>query len=380
MISVFVLVDALGWELIKDRDFLCDILPCRTQLGTVFGFSSGAIPSILTGLLPRGHGHWNLYLYDPERSPFRWARPLRLLPSRWINHRVVRKAVSIIGRRVSGTDGYFQIYGIPVEILPFFDVCEKNSIYRPGGLSPEKSIFDCLEENRVAYKVYSYHDYTDSGAVQRVVHDLQEGAAEFYFVYLSELDAFLHKHVKSQDAVTAELEKYAGRIRDIYEAAVRKDHGVSFYAFSDHGMTPVHETYDLMADVRELGWSVPRDYLALYDSTMARFWFFRDEARKSITAKLAGLECGHIVGQQEQTAFGIDFEDSRFGDLIFLMKAGCLIHPSYMGRVPWAGMHGFHPEEPSSAAALMARREMPVPVHNIRDLFGLMRHEAGIPV
>src|SRR5512140_3701247 len=86
--AVFVLVDALGWEFVKDREFLSDVLPNRRCLETVFGFSSGAIPSILTGLLPSGHGHWNLYLHAPERSPFRWARPLRLLPHRWINHRV----------------------------------------------------------------------------------------------------------------------------------------------------------------------------------------------------------------------------------------------------------------------------------------------------
>lgn len=378
MTSVFILVDALGWEILRNRDFLSDILPYRQELKTIFGFSSAAIPSILTGLLPSGHGHWNLYLYDPPRSPFRWAKPLRLLPSGLINHRAVRKAVSVIGRKVSRTDGYFQVYGIPVEILPFFDVCEKDNIYRREGLKPARSIFDRLEESAVPYRVYSYHDYTDARAISQAVVDIGNDRAAFYFLYLAELDAFLHKHVSSNGSIDAELARYASAIHSIYEAAVARDPEAAFYVFSDHGMTPTRETFDLMGALAGLGFNVPSDYIALYDSTMARFWFFTEPARRSITECLSGLTCGHIVGPLEQKAFGIDFDDNRFGDLIFLMKPGCLIHPGFMGRVPWAGMHGFHPDDRFSSAALMARRETPVPVQNIRDVFQLMLHEAGI--
>lgn len=378
MISVFILVDALGWELVKDRQLLRDVLPYRRELKTVFGFSSAAIPSILTGLLPRDHGHWNLYLYDPARSPFRWARLLRALPSGWINNRFVRKAVSVIGRRVSGTRGYFQVYGIPVEILPFFDVCEKDDIYQPRGLQPVKSVFDLLEDHGIVYAVYSYHQYSDAQAVDRAVSDIRHGAARFYFVYLSELDAFLHRHVQDEARVAEELEKCALNIRRIYEATLAADAGAGFYVFSDHGMTPVRGTYDLMAAVGQLGWRVPRDYLALYDSTMARFWFFDQGARAAIQERLAGLDCGSEVGEVERRQFGIDFADRRFGELIFMMKPGWIIHPSYMGRTPWAGMHGFHPDEPTSSAALMARRAPPLAVQNIWDLFDLMVHEAGL--
>lgn len=378
MISVFILVDALGWEVLRDRNFLSDILPYRQELKTIFGFSSAAIPSILTGLPPSGHGHWNLYLYDPKRSPFRWAKPLRLLPSRLINHRVVRKAVSIIGRKVSRTDGYFQVYGIPVEILPFFDVCEKDNIYRCQGLKPSRSIFDRLEENNVPYRVYSYHDYTDTQAIGQAVEDIGNGRAVFYFLYLAELDAFLHKHVSSNGSVDAELGRYASAIRSVYNTAMACNPETSFYVFSDHGMTPTRETFDLMGAISSLGLCVPRDYVALYDSTMARFWFFSELARQSISARLGGLNCGAIVGPDEQKAFGIDFADNRFGDLIFLMKPGCLVHPSFMGRVPWPGMHGFHPDDPGSSAALLAHRKMPIPVGNIRDMFQLMLQEAGI--
>ncbi len=61
-LQVVALIDALGWEYIRERKFLDDVLPYRTPLQTVLGFSSGAIPTILTGLMPERHGHWNLFL------------------------------------------------------------------------------------------------------------------------------------------------------------------------------------------------------------------------------------------------------------------------------------------------------------------------------
>src|SRR4051812_33385810 len=79
-LQVFVLIDALGWKILEQYEFLSDILPKRMPLRTVLGFSSGAIPSMLTGTIPAEHGHWNLYYYDPEGSPFRWLKPLLFLP------------------------------------------------------------------------------------------------------------------------------------------------------------------------------------------------------------------------------------------------------------------------------------------------------------
>lgn len=378
MTSVFILVDALGWELVRDRPFLADELPYRRPLETVFGFSSGAIPSILTGLLPEQHGHWNLFLYSPETSPFRWTRPLTRLPSRWINHRAIRKAVALIGRRLSGSNGYFSIYGIPVELLGFFDICEKDNIYKAGGLQPNLSIFDRLRKENVPCRVYCYHDYDDAGAVRAILTDLQSRAARFYFLYLSGLDAFLHDHVHSPEAVSRELGRYENWIRDIYRTAMEMDPETAFYVFSDHGMTPVSESFDLMAAVRRLGWREPQHYLALYDSTMARFWFFHEEARRAVIALLESLACGRLVRPEDRKKLGIAFPDNRFGELVFAMRPGCLIHPSHMGGNRWKGMHGFDPQHPTSMAALLARREPPAPAQHIRDLYTLMVREAGL--
>src|SRR5579863_4046719 len=117
--SIFVLIDALGWTYVENRGFLSDLLPYRTPLRTVLGYSSGAIPTILTGLPPSQNGHWNLYYYDPERSPFRWLRYFRFIPTGLVDNRAGRKVVTEIGRHLLGLGPTFECCISP-RLMPYF--------------------------------------------------------------------------------------------------------------------------------------------------------------------------------------------------------------------------------------------------------------------
>src|SRR4029077_11133754 len=118
MVTVFVLIDALGWKYVEGGDFLTDLLPIRKPLRTVLGFSSGAIPTILTGVPPAQNGHWNLFYLDPHRSPFRWLRFLTFLPDWLVDNRIVRKLLKELGRRVLGLGGSFECCVSP-KLLPW---------------------------------------------------------------------------------------------------------------------------------------------------------------------------------------------------------------------------------------------------------------------
>jgi len=65
-INMVVLIDALGWHYLENRTFLNAELPFRRSLQTILGFSSGAIPTIMTGLPPAKTGHWNLFTTTPR--------------------------------------------------------------------------------------------------------------------------------------------------------------------------------------------------------------------------------------------------------------------------------------------------------------------------
>lgn len=378
-VAIYVLVDALGWEILRDRPFLDDVLTERHRVETILGYSSGAIPTLLTGQYPNVHGHWNLFYRSPETSPFRWTAPLAHLPRPLRENRVVRRAVKEVSRRLSGYSGYFAIYNLPVDRLRHYDICETADIYRPGGLAPARSLFDVLDEQHITYESYNYHRHTDEEILGLVPRRLQESDCRVYFLYLSALDAFLHFHVSERDAVTERVRWYEERLRAIHTAAQRRWGRVRMYLFSDHGMTPIRATEDLIAKVERLGLSIPTDYLPAYDSTMARFWVFSERAGRRLRELLGGLAYGRILTDEELKALGIDFEDRRYGELVFLMNPGVLICPSDMGRIRFDGMHGFDPrEDPSAYAVLLSTEPVVTPVVHITSVFGVVLDDLDV--
>jgi hypothetical protein len=138
------------------------------------------------------------------------------------------------------------------------------------------------------------------------------------------------------------------------------------------------ETFlDLRSKIDALPVRMGADYAAVYDSTMARFWFFNDFARRQILCALNQVPQGRVVPDKELEAMHVLFPDRYFGELIFLVQEGVLIVPSHMGERPIRGMHGYHPGDKHSYALLCSNiPEIPDDVMAIPDLFRLMISEA----
>ncbi len=373
-LHVFVLIDALGWKFLQQTPFLDDVLPYRQPLRTILGFSSGVIPSILTGLTPAESAVWNLVYYDPEHSPFRWMRHFQSVPRPLLDNRYARRAFTELGRRVLGLGHGFDCCVSP-RLLHYFNWAERRNIYDPGGIPGVQSIFDKLVADGVPYRSYSYHRNTDEEILQAVPRHIDEGHENFYFVYLSEVDKFLHDHCSDPARIAERLAWYDRQLRHVFDAALRRDPEACFYLFSDHGMTPVTRHYDLAADVERASLSTPKDFLAVYDSTMARFWCFSDAARDALTRQLEQVPCGHILSHGELKSLLLSFSDNRYGDIIFLMDPGCLIASSAFHSASWmpVGMHGYHPDDEHSYGVFLTNREILPPVTIVTDIYRCMR-------
>jgi len=372
-LHIFALIDAFGWELAEKLGFLADALPHRAPLQTVLGYSSGAIPTMLTGKTPAEHGHWNLFYYDPDRAPFRWLRHFAFLPDGVLNHRVTRKLLKELGRRALGLGSLFEVCVGP-RLLPWFNFVEKRNIYAPGGIPGTQSIFDRLQAAGVRHRVYTYHRWTDAEILRLARRDVESGAADFYFLYLSEIDAFLHHHRDDDAAIKERLAVYAGELGEVLAVARRRDPDARMTVLSDHGMTPVRSHHDLARDIDALGLRMPEDYLAVYDSTMARFWFFSETSRRRIVETLARLACGRILGTEELETLGINFADGRYGHLVFLLSPGGLISSSDFNASGWTptGMHGYHPDDAYSDAVFLSTHEPLRPMRTITDAHACM--------
>lgn len=376
VLALFVFVDACGWQIIKDDPFVGQVAPYRRRLRSVFGYSSACIPSILSGRYPTEHRNWSYFVYDPANSPFQSLRWLRCIPSAISSRRRVRNVISAWAKRKLGFHGYFDLYNMPFRDIASYDFTEKRSPLRPGGMNRGPNIFDFLEERRIPYHV-SVPARGEEGNLEALQRDLAQEEIDFAFLYWPELDGLMHRVGNDSPEVPRKLRDYEEKIDRLLATAREHYEDVRLYVFSDHGMANCDVHVDLRRRIEALGLRHGTDYAVVYDSTMARFWFFDDAARAAVIACLESVPEGEILGDAELTDLGTYFADGYFGQLIFLMQEGTLIVPSHMGERPIRAMHGYHPDAPHSYAALMTNRpDVPAGITAIPDMYKMMVAEA----
>jgi predicted AlkP superfamily pyrophosphatase or phosphodiesterase len=376
-LSILCFIDALGWEVLRGRRFMDERLPRRRKLRSTFGFSSACVPSILSGLPPRDHGHWSFFYYSPETSPFKALKPLGWLPGALVDRGRVRNQISKLVKKAYGYTGYFQLYNIPFDQVDRFDYCEKRDLFKPGGLNRGTSIFDLLEGAQVPYHCSDWHD-GEPANLAAVKGAIAARQIRFAFLYMASMDSLLHQVGKESPQVDEKLAWYERELEALLAQAAEHYEEVRLFVCSDHGMATVHSQIDLMGRIEALGLRFDQDYAATYDSTMGRFWLKNEDARTRIVAALESEPRGRILSREELARLGCDFEGDRYGELIFLTDPGTIIVPSHMGLKPIVGMHGYHPDDPDSDACLLANCEPPNDPQAIVDIFGLMRAEAGV--
>lgn len=376
VLPLFVFIDACGWEIIKDDPFCNSVAPNRRRLESVFGYSSACVPSILSGRWPDEHRNWCYFVYDPKRSPFKVLKPLQWLPKAITSRRIVRRWLSKLVKVQLKFRGYFDLYNIPFNHISLFDFTEKKSPLRPGGMNRGTNISDFLATSDIAHHV-SDPTRTETENFDAVLADVKTGRIDFAFVYWPDLDGLLHRAGNQSPEISPKLRGYEERLRWLLDVAHEQYEEVRLYVFSDHGMANCDTLFDLKARIEPLPLEFGKDYVVVYDSTMSRFWFFNKRARFLVTEALRTISEGKIVPDAELERLHCLFPDRYFGELIFLMREGVLIVPSHMGERPIRAMHGYHPEEKHSYAALLTNQaEIPESITAIPHIYNLMERDA----
>jgi hypothetical protein len=376
LLPLFIFIDACGWEIIKNDPFAASFAPHRRRLTSVFGYSSTCVPSILSGGWPDEHRNWSYFAYDPAHSPFRFLRPLGWLPQALTSRRFFRRRLSRLLGRWLGFRGYFDLYNMPFASLPLFNFTETKSPLSPGGMNRGGNIFDFLTLRQIAYHV-SDPTRSETENLKSLLAAIHTESIDFAFVYWPDLDGLLHRVGNQSAEIPVRLRGYERRIQSVLDLAAEHYEDTRLYIFSDHGMANCDQHLDLKARIEALPLQMNKDYSVVYDSTMARFWFFREDARRQIVQTLEQIPQGRILPDTELAELRCLFRDRYFGELIFLVKEGVLIVPSHMGERPIRAMHGYHPSEPQSYAALLTNQPaVPEDIVAIPDIFKLMTRDA----
>lgn len=376
VLPLFIFVDACGWEIVRNDPFVRNCAPIRRRLTSVFGYSSACVPSILAGRWPDEHRNWCYFVYDPQNSPFQFLKTLDWIPSGITSRRIFRRWLSKWVKARLKFRGYFDLYNIPFKHISLYDFSEKKSPLQPGGMNRGPNIFDFLEERNIPYHV-SAPERPETENRDALIAEIQSERIDFAFLYWAGLDGLLHMVGNQSPAVPEKLREYEGWISQILDATEGHYDEVRLYVFSDHGMANCDELLDLKSVIEALPLRMGEDYAVVYDSTMARFWFFNDAARQQISAALQSVPQGRVLPESELKELRTHFADGQFGELIFLVREGVLIVPSHMGERPIRAMHGYHPSDPQSYAVLCTNQaDLPDDINAIPDVFKLMTHDA----
>lgn len=340
------LVDALGWEIAERFGFGREEFPSRAPLDTVLGYSSAAIPSLLSGTMPAEHGSWSMFKRAESDSTFgalarvpRLPRPLEWRARRWVRRYLDARA---------GVRAYYDLYEIPLHLLHRFDLGQKGDPFQPAGLARE-TVFDWMQREGVRYQLGYYRSGEEENFV--AAEQALRGDVDVVFVYTAELDALMHRVGIFHDSVAGRLRRYASFLSTMRRVAREQRRSLTTILLSDHGMTDVVRVADPWTALEKHGRRVGRDYLAFFDSTMARVW--GDAAAMDAVTEALGDD-GRRLTDDELRELGCWFPAREYGDAVVLANPGVLIVPSFMGSRPIAAMHGYHPSDAFSKGCFMS--------------------------
>ncbi|MCD4651532.1 MAG: alkaline phosphatase family protein [Candidatus Cloacimonetes bacterium] len=370
-LHIFMFIDALGWEVLQRHKFLEDLLPHRYRVEMQLGYSCTAIPTILTGVGPEKHGHLSFYYYSPETSPFRLLKPMQYLPPSIFNRWRVRHMISKTIARIKGYTGYFELYSMPFAKLPYFDYIEKKDIFVADGLAPVSNIADEIKKRGIKAHITNWRN-SEAENIQALTRDIDKGEINFAFLYTAAMDSLLHRVTKNGAEIQHKLNWYAEKIRTVLHTAHSRYDEVSLAVMSDHGMTTLTQPVDVKSRIEKLPFRYGKDYAAVYDSTIARFWFFKPHVGNTIKHVLEEIKNAHILTEKEKIKYRIYFPDNKFGECFLLMDPGYQIAPSDMGTYALPGMHGFAPEHKDSYAAYCSTEKPDKAPEWVGDFFRLM--------
>ena len=252
-VNIFMFIDALGWDVVERYAFLADF-PYRRPVAMQFGYSSTAIPTILTGAKPSEHGHLSLFAYSPEHSPFKGLGRLGrfLRPTSFWERGRIRNIMTRLARKFYGFTGYFNLYSVPFNRIGLMDYMEKDDIFAKGGLTPCTNLRDVLENKKIPYHMSDWRASEEENLTAAETA-LTEGKVEFMFIYTAALDAMRHDHSPEDTQIQEKLKWYESRIHKLMGIAKANFNDFTFTVVSDHGMTDLTKTVDLKKAVESTG-------------------------------------------------------------------------------------------------------------------------------
>jgi hypothetical protein len=370
---LIVFVDALGPAQFQRFGNRLNFLPHQRTLRGILGYSSGALPTLLTGAPPSIHGRMCLFSRNDEESPgvLSPLSILGLLP-RVIHERpwVRRRAASWLTKH-SRISGYVALHRIPPEAFHWLDLPEREDLFQAESIGRARTFLADARSCGLCVFTANWR-LPETKRWHTAFAAITHQKPDLTFLYSTELDAHLHafgNESAETDEVLSRIAKQIAHARDLLGDDPRP---LVTIVVGDHGMANVKQTID----PRSLEAQLPIDH-AIIDSTMWRFW--GDDMTLSITRKT--LESSGIPGSwldlRTLRTRGVPVVGAPFGQAIWLLPEGTIFAPSWVGNKA-RGMHGYDVGSQSSLATLAADDSGVSHCNALTDVASFIRKQLGL--
>jgi hypothetical protein len=366
-----VFVDALGPDQIERFGASLSFVPHRRALHGILGYSSGALPTLLTGVPPSAHGRMCLFARSEQgtSSPLAPLTALGFLPRIVHERGRLRRALGRLVAELGGLTGYVALHRVPPEHFAWLDLPEREDLFQAERIGGQPTFL--ADARRAGLSVYAAPWQLPE--VERWEHArraLAAQAPDLSFLYAAELDGILHRDGPGSVAAQACRTRLAGDIERARDALGR--HGeVTTLLVGDHGMAEVERVIDPRP------FAPPDGVRHFVDSTMIRYW----GDASALAACRAAIERGRLRGRWIDHQGLVDRQaptaGSRYGDALFLLDEGGIFAPSFLGGAV-RGMHGYDLDAHSCSAALASDRPLPADVIGLQDVARLVRAPLGL--
>ena len=359
---LFVFVDALGPQQFKRFEGRLKDLDKHRTLDGILGYTSGALPTILTGTQPAIHGRACLFSRceseDSLLSPLSW---LGFLP-RIVHERPrVRNWATNWLKKKRGLTGYVALHKVPPALFRHLDLPERDDLFQAPEIGGAPTFLSAAR--KAGLNVFAAPWQVPEKPRWELVHsELKDSDPDLSFLYASELDAILHKegnHGEQADAAIARISDNINRARDALSAKGGELHTL---IVGDHGMGEIHTVIDPRKMVKSM-----KAGRVFVDATMMRVWGDSKKlAQIAQQIERAGWP-GQFLGQAALRQQHFPTQGSPYGDAIFVLDEGAMFAPSFLGGA-CAGMHGYTMDCASHSSIVVSDSSIPDQIKGLGDL------------
>lgn len=369
---LIVFVDAFGPEQLERFADYLDFLPYRKPLGGILGYSSGALPSILTGTTPTTHGRMCLFS-ERETGSTSILRPLKwlgLLP-RLVHERArIRRIAEKVLARTASLEGYVALHKVPPELFEWLDMPEREDMFQAAKIGEARTFL--AEAREAGLNVFAAP--WQMPEVDRWAHThqvLKTQTPDLSFLYCTELDGIMHREGPRGHQAEPAFRKIAMNVKRARETLANDGAPLTTWIVGDHGMAHV----DVFIDPRGLLSRLPSTRLFV-DSTMIRAWGTDHQLdRLRLEIEREGWS-GKWLDEEQLVKRQVP-KNNLFGKAMFVLPEGAIFAPSFLGGKV-QGMHGYDIDSSCARAALASDVPIPEKIEAISDVAQVVRTQLNL--